>query len=894
MKNKLKRKKILSGAAIFVFIFLLIFLFSGWSNLRVLSQPYDQLAPRAPQNFSIKVGVKSAHFNWKENYEPDVFSYLLYVREEGKSEKEPIFIGKADNYLLENLNPEKTYQISLAAQDTSKNIGPKSNEISFSPDSSHLKNFKVAGWMQATADLDDAQRTFMDNTDVFTDLSPFWYSAQADGTLEKRGQIINEEVASSAKNKQINIIPTITNNFDEDGKLSELLKDEEKTRQHLENIVNEVLINDYEGIDIDYENLGIEIKDNFTYFIENLAEKLHEKGKLLSVTVQAKKSDANIWDGVGALNFKKLGQVADQFRIMTYDYSRLNTDPGPIAPLYWFKEVLEYAKSKVPEEKIIAGIPTYAYQWCTSEVDSCESKGLTWDGVQNIISRYDPVLEWNDMAKSPWFIYVDDNNNTKAVYYENYQSIDEKLKAVKELNIGGIAIWRLGSEDPQNYEVIRENLGKKMGRPTGIKAQALDEAIYITWDKADNDAIKGYRLTIKEKEGLDLEDDNESLENLSAQELLEKIKSGEYSYADSTDEWQEEYIDIYDQSEYTFENLHNGKTYYFSLMALSGNEGLSEAEMSKEELALRTSSEISVVPSDQYFPGTINNIEVLEIDATSATLSWINAGDDYLSGAADQFDIRYSENEINENNFSEAKRFENTPKPLESLQEQTWQAGGLDPGKKYTIAARAIDEAGNYSELSNIVAVETIDNIAPVIPAQIEAVPLDGEIFVKWEKGSEEDIAGYKIFYKKESGYYEVAEVSSDKINHSLKGLENGFNYYVSLSVYDLKGNESIRSDDLKVSLSGNKNVAHYQNSADKYYEKLKASLVLFSKRLFNDRAVPFIVVLSVLVVNFFIYQGIKREINRKSKRKSDEKEDLGTVKSNRVVDLKNFKKIIK
>lgn len=896
MKNKLKNKKVIFGTIIFLSIFLLIFLVSGFGNVRVLSKPYDQVAPRAPQDLSVQIGEKSVHLNWKENYEADLFSYLLYVNEDNKSDKDPIFIGKADNYLLENLNPEKTYQLSLAAQDTSKNIGPKTNEVSLVPDSSHPSNFKVAGWMQASADLVDAQRSFIENSDVFTDLSPFWYSAQGDGSIEKRGQIIDDNITNIAKNNSINIIPTITNNFDEDSKLSDLLGDNEKTKRHIENIVNEVVINDYDGIDIDYENLDSEVKDQFTYFIKDLATLLHEQNKLISVTVQAKKSDTNNWDGAGAINFKKIGEEVDQFRVMTYDYSRLNTDPGPISPVYWFKEALEYAMSKVPQEKIMAGIPTYAYQWCTTDSGNCNSKGLTWDGVQNIISQYDPVQEWNDMAKNPWFLYVDDSNNTKVVYYENHQSIYEKLKIVKEMGIGGIAIWRLGSEDLQNYEVIRENIGKKIKPATGIKVSPGDKTIKITWDKNEDQNIKGYRLIIKEKEDLEIDEKENELEEMNAQELLDKIKNGEYSYNDSSDDWIVEYIDIYEENEYTVEKLKNGKTYYLSLMTLEWDESLAGIELSKEDQELRTSSEITVVPSDQYFPGTIEDLEIIETGSTSVELTWTNTGDDYLDGQADQFDIRYLEGEINEYNFNDGIRFENTPEPLESLQEQGWQANGLEPGKKYNIAMKVIDESGNQSELSNVVNTETIDNIAPNIPASITATPLDREIFLKWEPGSEDDIAGYKIFYKKESSYYDIVEIGAHETNYSIENLDNSFNYYVGMSVYDYTGNESVRSEDVKVMPTDKKNTAHYKNTADKYYEQVKASLVSFSKRLFNDKAIPFIVVLSVLVVNFFIYQGIKMEINKKSQRKLERKisSSGATIKTNRVVDLKNIKKTFK
>jgi len=36
--------------------------------------------------------------------------------------------------------------------------------------------------------------------------------------------------------------------------------------------------------------------------------------------------------------------------------------------------------------------------------------------------------------------------------------LDAKLRLVQELDLAGIAIWRLGGEDPRNWEVIRSRL----------------------------------------------------------------------------------------------------------------------------------------------------------------------------------------------------------------------------------------------------------------------------------------------------------------------------------------------------------------------------------------------------------------------------------------------------
>ncbi|KKK65412.1 hypothetical protein LCGC14_2974400, partial [marine sediment metagenome] len=77
-----------------------------------------------------------------------------------------------------------------------------------------------------------------------------------------------------------------------------------------------------------------------------------------------------------------------------------------------------------------------------------------FEGGKNIIRRYGVTPEWNSKNKAPWFLYIDEIENQYALNYENHESLKAKLEVVQTEEIGGISIWRLGSEDPDNYKVI--------------------------------------------------------------------------------------------------------------------------------------------------------------------------------------------------------------------------------------------------------------------------------------------------------------------------------------------------------------------------------------------------------------------------------------------------------
>jgi spore germination protein YaaH len=46
----------------------------------------------------------------------------------------------------------------------------------------------------------------------------------------------------------------------------------------------------------------------------------------------------------------------------------------------------------------------------------------------------------------------------RTVWFATSRSLEAKLGLVQQLDLAGIAIWRLGGEDPQNWQVIRSKL----------------------------------------------------------------------------------------------------------------------------------------------------------------------------------------------------------------------------------------------------------------------------------------------------------------------------------------------------------------------------------------------------------------------------------------------------
>jgi len=316
----------------------------------------------------------------------------------------------------------------------------------------------IAGWIPYWS-WNSGISTFTNNIELFDEISPFWYKANADGSLNSYSGAGNQTFVKLAHDNDVKVLPLISNEYNKT-LVNQILSNLSIMNNHISNIVNLVVANNYDGIDIDYEGLYASDKNNFTLFISNLAEELHSKNRLLSICVQAKWSDSITWDGPGAMDYENLSKHADKLRIMAYDEHWSTSEPGPIASYSWTENIVKYAITKSSKDKIVLGVPFYGRDWWQTGSDTWDSDAYTYTGISGLMTSEGATREWNETAKVPQFTYYDHLGDGKDhyVYYEDNQSLSYKLDLVVKYDLGGICAWSLGNEDQNNFDIMRSKL----------------------------------------------------------------------------------------------------------------------------------------------------------------------------------------------------------------------------------------------------------------------------------------------------------------------------------------------------------------------------------------------------------------------------------------------------
>lgn len=278
-----------------------------------------------------------------------------------------------------------------------------------------------------------------------TGVGPFWYRATQDGTLEtKESQLVYD----TAKQLGLKMFPLITNKT---GATDAVLGDPAVRTKVIDNIVNVVSQKSYDGVNIDFELVPQKHRDDLTAFMAELYSKLHPLNKLVIISVFPQ-VDVSA-DISGAYNYAELAKNSDFLQIMTYDHHWSTSAPGPIAAIDWYEKNIQYAINECGgPQKVIIGIGAYGYDWPHN------GTGETISYADAIVraEQNDAKINFDEQSQSPWFKYKD-----REVWFENDKSISAKLDVIAKYNPAGIAIWRLGQEQPEIWNLINQKFPRQ-------------------------------------------------------------------------------------------------------------------------------------------------------------------------------------------------------------------------------------------------------------------------------------------------------------------------------------------------------------------------------------------------------------------------------------------------
>lgn len=249
--------------------------------------------------------------------------------------------------------------------------------------------------------------------------------------------------------KQYGVAPVLTlTPFGPDGmfnnRLISAVVNDLTARETLKNeIVGQIRERGFEGLDIDFEYILASDRQAFVDFVIYMREAVNALGYPVSVALAPKTSA----DQTGLLyegkDYPALGAAADYVLLMTYEWGYTYGPPMAVAPLNKVREVVEYAITEIPPEKINLGIPNYGYDWPLPFVRG-ETRAETLGNVQAVqraVMNNAPIL-YDEVAQAPYYNYLS-GNTEHEVWFEDVRSMNGTFDLVEEYRLRGASYWTI-------------------------------------------------------------------------------------------------------------------------------------------------------------------------------------------------------------------------------------------------------------------------------------------------------------------------------------------------------------------------------------------------------------------------------------------------------------------
>jgi spore germination protein len=308
----------------------------------------------------------------------------------------------------------------------------------------------VNGYAFPNIDMEVLRKTLP----YLTFLSIFSYEVNADGTFKP---INDQALINAARAAGVAPMMVITN-LSESGFSSDLartiLTDNEVQDRLINNVVANMRAKNYRGLDIDFEYIYPENREDYNNFLRKVVNRLRPLGYTITTALAPKTSAEQTGLLYEAHDYPVHGALVDHVILMTYEWGYTYGPPLAVAPINEIRKVLNYAVSAIPRNKILMGIPNYGYDWTLPYVQGSSAKTVTNTGAVDLALREGAAIQYNTVSQAPYFNYFDDNKKQHVVWFEDARSIQAKLELVDEYDLGGVSYWTINRYFPQNWLVL--------------------------------------------------------------------------------------------------------------------------------------------------------------------------------------------------------------------------------------------------------------------------------------------------------------------------------------------------------------------------------------------------------------------------------------------------------
>ncbi|UFJ41229.1 LysM peptidoglycan-binding domain-containing protein [Brevibacillus humidisoli] len=316
--------------------------------------------------------------------------------------------------------------------------------------------------------LPSSYQSFTQHAALISDVGLFHFRIDRENPsqIEKFFTFTDEymrSVVATGHRNNIKMLPVIHNLLYERGNqevnkqvIHVMLESPENRQAFINDVIELIQRYNFDGAHLDFEDVNYEDRNLLSTFYQELGRTLKQRGYYYAASVPARTSDRPTNPFSAPFDYAVIGAAVDEFVVMLYnEHGWPGSPPGPPVSIGWMERVVRYTLTKMPASKITAAVSVFGFDF---NLTTGRNTYVTYQMAVNLAQRYNAQIRFDEETQTPTFSYQDERGNRHEVWFENAASIRSKLMLANRLGIRGLALWRLGMEDPAMWDMIQREI----------------------------------------------------------------------------------------------------------------------------------------------------------------------------------------------------------------------------------------------------------------------------------------------------------------------------------------------------------------------------------------------------------------------------------------------------
>ena len=217
------------------------------------------------------------------------------------------------------------------------------------------------------------------------------------------------------------------------------------------------------GVVVDWQQVDPAYTGKIADLVSNFADALHKDGRELWICV-------NPGEALDLADSEKVIEKTDRFVALLYDETSEDEAPGPLSSRAWYDGWLDVLLSDADPRQWIIGLGSYGYDWTTGEPRADQISFA--EAMSRASYAGAPGFSAGAPDYNPTFSY-NDGDDEHTVSFLDATTFLNQLRSARQKKVGGIAVFRLGTEDSAIWDAMNLPANARLNASTQARLGIL-------------------------------------------------------------------------------------------------------------------------------------------------------------------------------------------------------------------------------------------------------------------------------------------------------------------------------------------------------------------------------------------------------------------------------------